>query len=574
MKEMLNELEKAGIRVSHEGADCEFTVTPSYKGNIGFFHLLGQDWELIVVKGVYKDNIRRLKGKPPYDDRKINEVAQTLSDVERTLRKRVIIKIIFNEEQKHVINYIEADSTQLSRDDARDFTIPAPITSVERSLGKDISIGDKQLFSKAPFAEILPETLSPFAMSLVSMMPDVMNPLFMSSSIKTLSPSVKLLFGRLYMNIANASTITSKFSQPSDFLMMNFVPALFKSVKKPSIGVPNDADLKISDDEILESIKDIADSIADLKPEDVYSDEFIELIALTVMTWEMVYVRLWKSFTNLHKLISKDIDTTLTHIYKTRSNSILNIGFDKICTCFDPAIIEHKIESIGLKHLSIDYMYKTFPTSKRLTLSKSKYAERITEAHSYLKMRDDLYLAISAMTSKVRSLLLESGTQLHNDQMLSDKNDIFLFEVTEIRNIIGDEFYGNIPFTTNFRRWQNARFSALCLPFNLYEKDVVDAEKIALSQIDKSTKEKNLPCLSLFHKEITTSNFTTRMNFRLHDIKEAVGKDVVITESASLFSFITEYCATTETPLYTGARFANIMIQDKTITTTKDSIKF
>ncbi len=74
----------------------------------------------------------------------------------------------------------------------------------------------------------------------------------------------------------------------------------------------------------------------------------------------------------------------------------------------------------------------------------------------------------------------------------------FFFEVSEIKNIIGDEFYGNIPFTTNFRRWQNARFSALCLPFNLYEKDVEDAERIALTQIEKINEREAYTMLSSF----------------------------------------------------------------------------
>ncbi len=446
---------------------------------------------------------------------------------------------------------------------------------MERSLGKDGEISDKHLFSKSAFAEILPETLSPFAMSLISMIPDVMNPLFMSSSIKTLSPSVKLLFGRLYMNMANLSTITSTFSQPSDFLMMNYAPpSIFKSVKKPSLGVPNDADLKISDDEILESIKDITDSTAELTQEDIYSEEFIELVALTVMTWEMVYIRLWKSATAVHKLLSKDIDLTMQHIYKTRSDSILNESFEGLCTCFDPAVAGYDFSGLNITHTSIEDMYKTIPAAKRLTLKKTKYKEKIEDSHKYLRMRDDLFIALSMLTNKIRTLLLESGTQLNNEQMLHDKNDIFLFEVSEIKNIIGDEFYGNIPFTTNFRRWQNARFSALCLPFNLYEKDVEDAERIALTQIEKSTKEKLIPCLALFHKDTVTDNFTVRMNFGLNSLKDVVGKDIVVAESASLFSFIAEYCAVTDTPLYTGARFASLLVQNKILTTSSDSIRF
>jgi hypothetical protein len=573
MKKMLNELEDAGIKVTHTETKADITAAPLYNDNIGFFHLQADDWELVLVKGVYKDNIRPIKGKCPYDDRKVNELAQTLSDIERTLRKLVIVKLNLNEEGKHLVCGVEDVNNIAKPDDTRNFRIPAPITSVERSLGKDASISDKQLLSKSPFAEILPETLSPLAISIVAMMPDVMNPLFMSSGIKTLSPSVKLLFGRLYMNMANASTITSTFSQPSDFLMMNYVPSIFKSVKKPSLGIPNDADLKISDEEIQESIKDITDSTDKLASEDIYGDDFIELIALSVMTWEMVYIRLWKSFTSLHKLLSKDIDTTLIHIYKTRADSILNTSFDNLCTSFDPAVEEKAIDSLELDHISIEEMYKTLPAGKRITLGKNKYAERIEDAHKYLKIRDELFLAISKLTSKVRSLLLESGRQLNKDQILNDINDIFLFEIGEIKNILGDEFYGNVPFTTNFRRWQNARFSALCLPFNLYEKDVEDAERIALSQIDKSTKDKTIPCLSIFHKETSTDNYTVRMNYKLNNIPEAVGKEFVISESASLFSFITEYCATTDTPLYTGARFANLLTCNGIVRTSKDSLK-
>jgi len=574
MSELLTKIEEAGIRVYKGDATSTLTVLPHYMNNGGFFHIKTESWETVFVKGVYKDNIRHIKGESPYDTRKLNELAQTLSDVERALRQPAILTIYFDEELTyHVVKAEPFEHTAFVKD-RRNPSIPSPITKVEKSLGKGDMTYDKHLFSKSPFAEIFPETLSPLTMSLSTGMPDVFNPLFISSSIKTQSPSINLLFGRLYMNVANIETIVSTFSQPTDFFMLNYAQSIFKTIKKPSIGIPNDSDLQIGDEEILEAIRDIKESTSQIKPEDIYSESFIELIALSVMTWEMVFIRLWKSFTQVHKLIGKDIGDTLQHIYMTRSDSILNTDFESFQHFFDPAFAPSRVEGCNLSHTSMEDMYKSFPAGKRLTTNKGKYVERIANAHKYLHMRDELYIAISELTKTLRNILLSTGEQLIANSMITDVNDIFYLEMSEIKNIIGDEFYGNLPFTINFRKWQNSRFAAICLPYNIYEKDVENADSIASSQIEKSRSEKKIPAMSFFHKELSTKDYSASISYQLCDLKGLENKDAVIAESAGLFSFLTEYCAVKGKPLYTGARFANLLLQDQIITTAENSISF
>ncbi|PLX70537.1 MAG: hypothetical protein C0602_03225 [Denitrovibrio sp.] len=568
----MNNIEKSGAKISTEILCKTVTIYPHFRGNYGFFHLEDAEWQVVFVKGVYKDNIRHLHGKTLLDDKKLNELAQTCAETERTLRKPVVLTITLNESNEHYIYDAQACETTPAKSDRRDSQIESPLTKVEKSLGKGDFIEAKHLFNRNPFSEIFPDTLSPLMMSLVSGVPDIMNPLFSSCSIKTHSPSIKLLFGRIYMNTSNVETIIPAFRQPSDFFLLNFAPSIFKKVKKPFFGIPDDSDLKIKDSEITETLDDIKQSVKKLDSQDIHTDEFVELTALCVMAWEMVYIRLWTAFTSFHKLTGKKLNDTLTQIYQTRSDSILNKDIQAVHSCFDPAVAPCDIKSLGLEHLTPDEMFKTLPSSKRLTLSKSKYIEKLNKCHEYLRMRDELFLLCSSLTGKLRSILIETGESFVKDQMITNTNDIFFFELSEINKILQDDFFGNIPFTLNFRKWQNERFSALCLPNMLYEKDIVNAEEFASAQINKSITEKHLPCLDFNHKELATENYAASLAFRLSDLQNISDKDVLISESASLLSFTAEYAFASETPLYTGAKFAGLILKDKKISTKDNGI--
>lgn len=573
MNTLLELISQSGIKTSEETEKGNIKAEPHYRGNCGFYHLIGDNWELTFIKGVYKSNISIVKGESPYSKKIMNNIAQGLADIERSLRKPVSISL-YVDDNSYVVTSAEVYTPEKNRGDKRDPFIKSPLTPVEKSLGKGDRTNSKHLFIRAPFAEIAPETLSPAAMSIASVMPDVLNPLFMSCSIKTQSPSIKLLFGRLYMNLANAETILPAFKQTTDMFTLNFAPSVFKTIKKPSFGVPDDSDLNITDAEILDALKEVKEISATLKPEDIFEDNFAELTALCVMLWEMIYVRLWKSFAGVHKLIGRDISETLRHIYMTRSESILEQNFDSIATDIDPASAMTCINGIELNRLSTDEMFSKLSTAKRITLSKSKYAEKLKEAHRFLKLRDDAYITIMDLSGKLHEFLLRTGKDFTENSMLTAPEDIFFFEMSEIKSILGDEFFGNIPFTINFRKWQGERFAAMCMPYNLYEKDVERSDEIAAAQLKASEESSTLPCISFFHKDIQGDNYVVKKSWRLDDIKDASGKEAVLTESASIFSFIAEYCAVTETPLYTGARFAGLLLTGQNISTAKDCIAF
>ena len=570
MNTLIEQLIESGIKTGTE-KPADVTAFPHYRGNSGFYHIIGNDWEIFLIKGVYKDSHRDIKGKSPFDKKTINNMAQILADTERNLRKPLVLKM-YEDDGKFYVT--KAEEYKGEFDLKRDPHITAPLTTVERSLGKGDIISDKHLFIRTPFAEITPEVLSPVAMSLLSGIPDVLNPLFISCSIKTQSPSIKLLFGRLYMNMINIETIMPAFKATPDLFMMNFAPTLFRSVKKPLFGTPDDSDLKISDVEIEEALQDVTKAIEDLKPEDMFGDDFLEIPALLTMTWEMVYIRLWKAFTAFHKLLGKDIDNTLVHIYKTRKDTLLNLDIADVSENIDPASDSGDFKGLGLEHLSIEEMYKSLGSAKRLTTNKGKYINRLKECHQYLKLRDDVYLSLMKLTGKLRSYLDEYSRKMLEDSMITEVDSIFNFELKEISNIINDNFYGNIPFTVNFRKWQVARFNAMCMPYNIYERDVEEAGSIANQQIENSQEAGNIRCLSYFYNSKTETDTVVKKCWNLLTIHEASDKQTVISEAGSMFSFIAEYCAVTDKQFYSGARFADILLKDKKISLSKDLIAF
>lgn len=574
MNELMKKIEQSGAKVCSETLNNPLTIYPHFRDNAGFFHIKGPDFETAVIKGVYKDNIRTLTGECPLDSGSLSSLAQISADTERSLRYPVILKVCFDDENKPHIFDADIYIAEHRKTDKRDPHIESPLTKVEKSLGKAEFISDHHLFCRNPFAEIFPDTLSPALMSLISEVPDILNPLFASCSIKTKSPSVSIMFGRLYMNITNTETIIPAFRQATDFFNFNYAPSLYRKIKKPSFGIPDDSDLKISDKEILEAIEDIKLSTDDILPEDIYGDDFAELPALAVMTWEMLYIRMWKSFTAMSKILGRDFSTALKTIYSTRSDTILNSDISGIHSTFDPSVPADEFRSLNIEHVTKEDAYRSLPASRRLTLSRSRFYEKLDACHKYLKLRDELFTLCSKLTAEIRRMLLETGGSFVKDSMLTDADDIFFFEMNEIKKILSDEYFGNIPFTIGFRKWQNARFSAMCLPNLLYGKDIKKAGELSQAQMDRSRREKIIPCIGLNHKETVTDNYAVHRSYSLTDIHKSAEKELMIAESASIFSYIAEYAFATDTPLYTGARFAALLLKDKKITTSENGISY
>lgn len=567
MEDILQSISNAGIKTDAE-KQPDIHAAPSYRGNFGFYHIISGDWETLIVKGVFKGNIRHISGICPFDDRKLNELAQVLSDVERCLRRPAKTHIYNNEGTFYVCGAEAMDYIPLPPD-ARDFEIKSPLTPVEESLGRSSGTNEKHLFIKSPFSSLLNETISPYAFSIIEAMPDILSPLFMSADIKTLSPSLKPFFCRIFMNCANVETILSAFYAKADFFYLNYLPSIYKTIKKPSFDVPKVSALHLADGELTNTIEDIERTADSMTESSLFSDEFFEIPALSVMAWEIAAIGIWQTFTEFMKSTGLDYEDAMRHIYKTRSGGLLR--FDgEIMPVLDPAAKPLTLSPLNIPCEPADAMYAKLPSMKRLMLSKNKFSTLLAACHKALDDTDRVYLALSKLIMKIRETLLETGRRLVENRVLTDANNIFFFEHKEIQNIIADSFYGNVPFTLNFRRWQSSRFASACLPGYLYEKDVESYKEIAEKQISKSLAEKQIPCLSFFHRPLETDNFICRYGFSIADVKEAESADVVIAESASLFSYIAQYCAVTDKPLYTGARFSPLLTDGKKIRTGTD----
>lgn len=567
MEDLLQSISNAGIKTDAE-KQPDITVAPSYRGNFGFYNVTAENWETVIVKGVFKGNIRHVKGECPFDDRKLNELAQMLSDVERCLRRPAMTHIYNNDGTFYVCSAEAEDYIALPAD-ARDSAIKSPLTPVEESLGRSSGINEKHLFIKSPFASLLNETISPYAFSIIESMPDLFSPLFMSADIKTLSPSVKPFFCRIFMNCANIETILSAFYSKADFFYLNYLPSIYKTIKKPSFDVPKISVLKLAEGELQNTIEDIERTEENMTESSLFSEEFLEIPALSVMAWEIAAIGTWHTFTDFIKSTGLDYEDAMRHIYKTRAGGLLRFN-GEIMPVLDPAVKPVVLEPLDIPLEPIEAMYAKLPSMKRLMLSKGRYSALLAACHTSLDDTDKVYLALSKLIMKIRGTLLETGKRLVENRVLTDENNIFFFEHKEIQNIIADSFYGNVPFTLNFRRWQSSRFASVCLPGYLYEKDVENYKDIAEKQMTKSETEKTIPCMAFFHRQLETDNFVCRHGFSIADIKDVQKADIVIAEGASLFSYIAQFCAAADKPLYTGARFAPLLTKGKKIKTGND----
>jgi hypothetical protein len=400
-------------------------------------------------------------------------------------------------------------------------------------------------------------------------MPDIFSPLFMSADMKTISPSIKSFFGRIYLNSANIETIMSAFYAKPDFFYLNFLPSIYKTIKKPSLDTPKMSALRLAEGELANTIEDIERTAENLTESALFDNEFFELPALSVMACEIAAVELWHTFAEFMKSTGLKYEDAMRHIYKTRKGGLLRYD-GEVMPVFDPAAEPIALKAITIQPVAADEMYAKLPSVKRLLLSKGKYAALLSAAHKALEDADNVYLALSKLVMQVRRVLLETGNRLVENCILTNASDVFFFEHKELQNIVGDSFYGNVPFTLNFRRWQSARFASVCLPGYLYEKDVENYKEIAEKQITKSETDKTIPCMAFYHRELETDNFACRHGFNIGNIKDVQSADAVVAESASLFSYIAQYCAIADKPLYTGARFSALLTKGRKIKTGTD----
>lgn len=574
-----NKLEPLGVKFGSPHAySRQFSCKFHFNGNHGFYHIAGESCEFLILKGIFKDNVRFLKGETGLQRKVISKIADYLSNIEKNLCFDPEVDFFVDENTVYISDIKRDQSTKgddLSVFDPKE--VPAGLSDVEFSLQHSDIARDKTLYFKGLLSEFLPETLSPLSSSILSDLPDILNPLFIHAGFKTHSPSIKLIAGKVYTNLSNLRLAFNTMSSGEDFLHMNFAPSLYVKNKKRKF---RDLDLDLLDikiDEIDSYIDELKNSVKSVNFDNLHNGIFQEHLGLFAMLAEMIFLRFSRNFIKITKRI-KDLQLAAEMVYKTREvnlfEKLAGRKLPKYFDAFSPYV--DFPEDMDFEKKSVNEMIKKAGFMNRV-FNSNGLAQEIKSVHKFLDKRDELLLVAIDYFRAVDNVLKKTGEELVEKRQIKRPEQISWLEMNEIKNIKQSDYYGNIPFSLYFKRVQHERYKAQFSPNLIYEKDIERIPVIFHDLIEKYSKKTEIVCRVLnpvdnkaFIYDRRNANHDsevavfTRISFadipRLKDVK------YIVCDYAPVFSLLFEYACIMNKSLYAGTNGSEVFLMGKKIT--------
>jgi hypothetical protein len=541
-----------------------------YQNNCGLMFMRSGSFTALLLKGVYKDFIRLLTGDPVIEPTAVVKLAESAVNIERNFRIPLKLGFIFTDKDNRRLFYaVELTPPVTGRPDKRALYNYSMLSAVEYSLFKDDLLSGKTLYVKGMTAGIFPDTFSPFAASLARRVPDIFNPLLMSANIKSHSPSLKLVCSKGYINFSNVNSVCATIGTSADFAFLNYAPWILLKKDNPRFEVPKLSIFKINDNEISEAIEELSEFKNTLDKHLMFSGGFDEAPALAAMAAQMIQLMLWQTAAKLYSVLGS-FEEVLKFAFLTREKTILE-ALPPMPPYLDPAypMFNRKIEK-PFTRKTFEELFATLPFRKRLTLSKSKLQETVSKLHKYLDMRDSLIKTTFAISAELRETMLSFGQEMVDGKLLTTSEDVFWFDLEDLVSFYKNDYFGNIPITLWFKKWQNERSSAQIVPYDIYEKDIGDIADISQRFFAKHLGNPSA-CVSYFAGNMEGSarrlssyddqpdDIALVQNLSPVMLSCLDKSRAVVAETAPLFSYIMEYCVLTTTPLYSGVRFAPLL---------------
>jgi hypothetical protein len=566
-------LKSLNIPVNEDYKGEDFFVCKShFCGNGGFFTVEYKENTVVLLKGIYRDFIRVVKGEKFLKNEEFTKLSETLADIEKNISKDFQAKI--EKESKSFIDLNILD--EVEQGDITDFLqIDRPLSNVEYNLFRKEDAEDKNLYFNSIFRDSFNEALTPLTCSILNSIPEVMSVIFAHANFKVFSPSMKILWNKLYCNLNNYKMAFETLGSDDTFLKFYYCQFRFLKEKNFKFKIPKVSKLEITNREILSFLSEMDEKVRELDERIFLGEDFFEYISLIFLTSQMIFLNFTEKFLILYNLLG-NIDNTLSLIYKTRSKSPFFQGtntfvFDNFDTASSLKEIAFKKEKEPEK--IDDLIARLVPYN---IFKRKKVYHLTNELHTLLDFRDSLYLITSNTLSKVHIIVKHIAEKLKNLSKIKYEKMIHYLEYTEIKNILNDNHYGNIQFTTYFRKWQTERFKAQIVPYEIFEKDLPDVENIAKNILSKLLNKSEFDVLSFFHRE---------------KMEGEIGKDIivyknisdtyhlssnlqgVITDNVRLLSHLMEFAAIYDIPIYSGIRFPEIVLKGKKVSIDGSKLK-
>ena len=564
-----------------KGTDIK--IYPHYNNNFGFFTACIDDIKFIILKGQYSDNIRYISGKPSFNNAEYNILIDALFKAERVAGNPVKMTVFLTDDECFIK---EAELVEeYNKYDMRDYTIPRPLATSEYAESKSRIYDEEVILSSGYFGSFFPQVSSYFTTSIFNDLLDILNPLFVSCNLKTLSPSVVPVDGRIYINMTAFEKMMHTIGLNKSLYRRVFSPNLFLKMGISKLDKLNRSFFPVTYDEIKEVVDSLKVTASRINLQNITEKSFYDYPVQFAIVYEYITIEFMN---NLSILLSKfkNISIILNAIYKTRENSIfyreeemilpdfLDFSSDYESVKFN---VDKKVENIKI-HL------KSLPFFSR----KSKLKKAIKNMHKLLDLRDELYLAASAFIINSNKALLKTGELGVSKGKLNNKSEIFSLDHDEIRRLTFDTLFGETKELTAFRKWRNKRYAAQLMPPEIYAYDLSDTAHIAEDMIlrYKDTEAfavyglNRINCKGKVETDLTLDDYQDKIiaayNLpitKLNNYKNAKG---LVLENVSPLSYACEYAVLNNIPLWTGIRFAplflkNIEIEKNTLFQVEDS---
>lgn len=571
-------LSSIGVLYDEQSEDSNIiTCVNHYAGNSGYHHLKYDDMELVLLKGIYKDFVRILKGENPFTDRQLTKVSEILSNIEKNCDSYFCCQLINN------TDFTVKTITELKEIHKKNIPlkIKRPLSAVEYNIFKDILAEQENLYS-SEILGISPEiTHSVLLCSILKKIPEVMSIIFAHSGFRVFSPSIKVIFNKIFPNYNTMHMAFNTISN-EELLKFFFSQPRFVKQKKSKFKTPKLKLLNLSLKEAQEFINEFEQKIPNIDEKTIFDDSFYETISLPFISFQMVLLLFMENFSKLNSITS-DYETTLKMIYQTRPSS----PFYKDDEIKIIRFTEEEWEfldinpNLGENIKTLKEIMQSVPPIKRF-VNKTKIEKLVKASHEILDMRDRLYFQITAFMKTLTGVFKNISQKLVVYQKLKHNNQLYYLEIDEVKNLLNDSYYGNTQFTYFFKKWQLERFKAQLVPSEIFEKDIGDLEIIIRKMISTLLDKKTFPVLSFFHKETVTCKFT--QSIPKHEEFTCVRSDFyenfilfknktkTITTNVSPFSWLMEMATISEVQIYSGVRFSEIIFRNKTLKCHKNKI--
>ncbi len=567
--DILNILVQAGIKLyTEEQNGIDIKSYPHYHNNFGFFHIFINNSELIILKGQYSDNIRSIKGANPLNNAEINSVIDILVKSETAALNPLEMNIYLLDDVCLVKSAVVLYDNNLC---SRDYKIPRPLTSSEYAEPKSRIYDEEIMLSNGFFGNYMPEVLSFFTYSIFNELLDILNPLFVSCNLKTSSPSIVSLYGRLYINMTNYEKMMHTIGLNKSLYRRMYSPNLFLKMGISKLDKINRSFFPVTADEIKEVIENLKERSINMDINIVSSKSFYDYIVQLIIVYEYISIELTH---NLSVLLKKfpNISTVLNAVYKTRSHSLFysdkEYEFPKYMD-FNSSI--EKVTFNMEKNIDkLKHHLKFLPFFSR----KSMIKKAVKNIHSLLDMRDELYLLSADIIIKTQKTLYKIANIGIEKSKLNFKDDIFYLEHDEIRRLLSDTLFGDTIETINFRKWRNKRYKAQVVPPEIYAYDLSETPHIAEDMITKYMQTESfavyglnrIKCRGMSEPDINLDEYTgkiiTAYNLPVFNLNKYKSADGWLIENITPFSLQTEYAVLNNIPLWTGHRFGSLFLKN------------